>query len=52
MKKRGDGFYGKGYMKTGYAFSKEGAEAGALVDCALGLREVEVSTSPVLLQSC
>lgn len=51
MKKRGDGLYGKGQMKAFYAFSKEGAKAGALVDRALGLGEAEVSTGPVLLQS-
>jgi hypothetical protein len=35
-----------------YAFRKEGAKAGALVNCALSLGDAEISTSPVLLQGC
>ena len=39
-------------MKAVYTFSKEGAKAGTFVNCTLGIRKAEVSTSPVLLQGC
>jgi len=52
VKKGRDGFYGKGQLKSFYAFGKERAKAGTLVNCALGLGETEVSTSPVLLEGC
>ena len=52
MKKGREGFYGKGQLKSFYAFGKERAKAGTLVNCALRLGETEVSTSPVLLEGC